>query len=209
MAVRDFVDQTRCANFANQIEVFRESSSQLLSIQKFKSSDTSDANQSQTLYNVGSKNETSHYENTQTSVSPLLSHYRYKCSYSHCDNPINSQGTSLPYLPPIGVFWDIENCQVSILFKDCLPYANRLLTYYLLFKVPKGRSAIAVCQVIRDKFYTGYKEAEFIVVCDVQKENHQIMQELNDAQVSEFISTFSHSQDQRKCITILLKKIMQ
>ncbi|KAJ8664397.1 hypothetical protein QAD02_006059 [Eretmocerus hayati] len=64
------------------------------------------------------------------------------------------------YLPPIGVFWDIENCQV-----------------------PKGRSAAAVTRVIRDKFFNGYKEAEFIVVCDVQKENKQIVQELNDAQV--------------------------
>lgn len=54
---------------------------------------------------------------------------------------------------------------------------------FLLFKVPKGRSAIAVTQVIRDKFFYGYKEAEFIVVCDVQKENKQIIQELNDAQV--------------------------
>lgn len=38
-------------------------------------------------------------------------------------------------------------------------------------------------QVIRDKFFNGYREAEFIVVCDVQKENIQIIQELNDAQV--------------------------
>ncbi|XP_014205726.1 meiosis regulator and mRNA stability factor 1 [Copidosoma floridanum] len=65
------------------------------------------------------------------------------------------------YLPPIGVFWDIENCQV-----------------------PKGRSAMAVTRVIRDKFFNGYKEAEFIVVCDVQKENKLIIDELNDAQVN-------------------------
>ncbi|KAJ4443913.1 hypothetical protein ANN_05700 [Periplaneta americana] len=67
---------------------------------------------------------------------------------------------SLPrFLPPIGVFWDIENCQV-----------------------PKGRSALAVAQVIRDKFFKGYREAEFLVVCDVKKENSQVIQELNDAQ---------------------------
>lgn len=42
---------------------------------------------------------------------------------------------------------------------------------------------MAVTRVIRDRFFTGYKEAEFIVVCDVQKENKQIVQELNDAQV--------------------------
>lgn len=65
------------------------------------------------------------------------------------------------FLPPIGVFWDIENCQV-----------------------PKGRSAVAVVQVIRDRFFKGYREAEFLVVCDVKKENNQVVKELNDAQVN-------------------------
>lgn len=63
-------------------------------------------------------------------------------------------------LPPIGVFWDIENC-----------------------RIPKGRSAVAVAQLIRDLFFTGYREAEFVVVCDVKKENSQCLQELSDAQV--------------------------
>ncbi|VVC29950.1 OST-HTH/LOTUS domain,NYN domain, limkain-b1-type,Marf1, conserved domain,PIN domain-like,Marf1, RNA [Cinara cedri] len=74
--------------------------------------------------------------------------YSYKHSFAH-------------YLPPIGVFWDIENCQV-----------------------PKGRSAVAVAQAIRDRFFIGYREAEFLVVCDVKKENSQVVQELNDAQVN-------------------------
>lgn len=69
-------------------------------------------------------------------------------------------------LPPIGVFWDIENCQV-----------------------PKGRSAVSVAQLIRDQFFNGFREAEFIVVCDVKKEHSQIIQELNDAQVFIFIHT--------------------
>ncbi|KAJ9585358.1 hypothetical protein L9F63_002855, partial [Diploptera punctata] len=81
-------------------------------------------------------------------------------SYQSDGSPVGLQ--SLPrFLPPIGVFWDIENCQV-----------------------PKGRSAIAVAQVIRDRFFHGYREAEFIVVCDVKKENSQVIQELNDAQVN-------------------------
>lgn len=63
-------------------------------------------------------------------------------------------------LPPIGVFWDIENC-----------------------RIPKGRSAVSVAQLIRDLFFTGYREAEFIVVCDVKKESNQSLQELSDAQV--------------------------
>lgn len=41
-------------------------------------------------------------------------------------------------------------------------------------------------QVIRDSFFDGYREAEFIVVCDVKKENNQVVQELNDAQVKFF-----------------------
>ncbi|CAH0384516.1 unnamed protein product [Bemisia tabaci] len=77
-----------------------------------------------------------------------------------------SDGSPVQYsipktLPPIGVFWDIENCQV-----------------------PRGRSAVAVAQAIRDKFFSGYREAEFLVVCDVKKENAQVIQELNDAQVN-------------------------
>ncbi|KAG7210665.1 hypothetical protein KM043_012173 [Ampulex compressa] len=98
---------------------------------------------------------------SKTPVSPLFSrHCKYDCSFFHHDSPVNLP--ALPtYLPPIGVFWDIENCHV-----------------------PKGRSAIAATQVIREKFFSGYREAEFIVVCDVQKENNQVMQELNDAQVN-------------------------
>lgn len=49
--------------------------------------------------------------------------------------------------------------------------------------MPKGRSAVAVAQVIRDRFFSGYREAEFLVVCDVKKESSQVIQELNDAQV--------------------------
>jgi meiosis arrest female protein 1 len=43
---------------------------------------------------------------------------------------------------------------------------------------------VAVAQAIRDKFFEGYREAEFIVVCDVKKEHSQIIKELNDAQVN-------------------------
>ncbi|XP_014290029.1 meiosis regulator and mRNA stability factor 1 isoform X1 [Halyomorpha halys] len=64
-------------------------------------------------------------------------------------------------LPPIGVFWDIENCQI-----------------------PHGKSAVLVVQAIRERFFSGYREAEFVVVCDVKKENPTIIQELNDAQVN-------------------------
>lgn len=113
---------------------------------------------SQSLCDLNSSNNSITVENA-TSVSPLLSHYKYHC-FSHHDSPVNF--SSLPtYLPPIGVFWDIENCHV-----------------------PKGRSAMAVTQVIREKFFNGYREAEFIVVCDVLRENSRVMKELNNAQVN-------------------------
>lgn len=64
-------------------------------------------------------------------------------------------------LSPIGVFWDIENCQV-----------------------PKGKSATALVGRIRDLFFGGYSEAEFLCVCDIRKENGDVIHELNLAQVT-------------------------
>ncbi|XP_023231451.1 meiosis regulator and mRNA stability factor 1-like [Centruroides sculpturatus] len=71
------------------------------------------------------------------------------------------QNVSLEALPPIGVFWDIENCQV-----------------------PKGKSVIALVQAIRERFFRGHREAEFLCVCDINKENKEVIQELNLAQVT-------------------------
>ncbi|PIK45383.1 putative meiosis arrest female protein 1-like [Apostichopus japonicus] len=64
-------------------------------------------------------------------------------------------------LPPIGVFWDIENC--------C---------------VPSGKSAFEVVRRIRDRFFEGHREAEFMCVCDIKKENSTVIEELNNAQVT-------------------------
>ena len=48
---------------------------------------------------------------------------------------------------PLGVFWDIENCDV-----------------------PSGKSALSICEKIRQQeFFSGYSEIQFIVVCDVIK----------------------------------------
>lgn len=63
-------------------------------------------------------------------------------------------------LLPLGIYWDIENCAV-----------------------PKKYSAAAVVQRIRQFFLRNYREAEFLVVCDIKKEKPQIVQELHDAQV--------------------------
>ncbi|KAL0841176.1 hypothetical protein ABMA28_014919 [Loxostege sticticalis] len=64
---------------------------------------------------------------------------------------------------PVGIFWDIENCQI-----------------------PRGCSAIDVVVAIRAKFLEGRLEGEFIVVCDARKEAQFRLQELNDAQVNLF-----------------------
>lgn len=50
--------------------------------------------------------------------------------------------------------------------------------------MPRGRSAMCIAQMIRDMYFEGYREAEFVVVCDVRKETNQVIQELCDAQVN-------------------------
>lgn len=65
---------------------------------------------------------------------------------------------------PIGVFWDIENCTV-----------------------PFHKSALGLVQKIRDLFFNGCKEADFMCVCDTSHQNKDTIQELNDAQVSQLL----------------------
>ncbi|XP_040001756.1 meiosis regulator and mRNA stability factor 1 isoform X3 [Xiphias gladius] len=72
-----------------------------------------------------------------------------------------SPENSTENIPPVGVFWDIENCSV-----------------------PSGRSAGAVVQRIRSRFFQGHREAEFICVCDISKESKAVIQELNNCQVT-------------------------
>lgn len=64
-------------------------------------------------------------------------------------------------IPPVGVFWDIENCSV-----------------------PSGRSAAAVVNRLRSRFFQGHREAEFICVCDINKESKSVVEELNNCQVT-------------------------
>lgn len=72
----------------------------------------------------------------------------------------STEGGGQESLPPVGVFWDIENCAV-----------------------PSGRSAATVVQRLRERFFQGHREAEFICVCDISKENKAVIQELNNCQV--------------------------
>ncbi|XP_070163124.1 meiosis regulator and mRNA stability factor 1 isoform X2 [Polyergus mexicanus] len=157
MAGKKFLDyHTSCIDDNDEIDDLNEKLLQLLSAQKV----LSQIPKNQSLYDGRLKNISSKV-GFKASASSLFSHCRHKCSLLYHDSPVNIPTLPIQHLPPVGVFWDIENCQV-----------------------PKGRSAIAVTQLIRDKFFNGYREAEFIVVCDVQKENNQIIQELNDAQVN-------------------------
>lgn len=74
---------------------------------------------------------------------------------------LNSNKDGPRGLVPIGVFWDIENCQV-----------------------PRGKSATALVGRIRHLFFRGHAEAEFLCVCDIRKELPEVVHELNLAQVT-------------------------
>ena len=71
-----------------------------------------------------------------------------------------SQAPTVSKAEPIGVFWDIENCQV-----------------------PHKKSAFQVVQKIRNCYFTGKSEVVFKCVCDTSKEKKAIIEELNKAQV--------------------------
>uniref|UniRef100_A0A2C9KRA0 HTH OST-type domain-containing protein n=1 Tax=Biomphalaria glabrata TaxID=6526 RepID=A0A2C9KRA0_BIOGL len=64
-------------------------------------------------------------------------------------------------LKPVGVFWDIENCHV-----------------------PKGKSALKIIERIRKQFFQDFREAEFICVCDINKEAESTIKDLNDGQIN-------------------------
>ena len=61
----------------------------------------------------------------------------------------------------IGLFWDIENCHV-----------------------PRYVSAFSVVQRMRERFFVGCREAEFMCVCDITKESKTVIKDLNNAQVT-------------------------
>ncbi|XP_076241468.1 meiosis regulator and mRNA stability factor 1-like protein [Calliopsis andreniformis] len=159
MADQNTIDyHALCANDEDEIEGLNEKLIELLSAQKVPSQNV----KSNILEPSGDINTTNNSINAdnKASISPLHSLHKHDCFLLHHNNSSNLS-LSPKYLPPIGVFWDIENCHV-----------------------PKGRSAMAATQVIREKFFSGYREAEFIVVCDVCRESSQVVKELSDAQVN-------------------------
>lgn len=99
-------------------------------------------------------------------VLKLLSVFLSDCLQTVLGSPENGGPENIP---PVGVFWDIENCSV-----------------------PSGRSAGAVVERIRSHFFQGHREAEFICVCDISKESKAVIQELNNCQVPLYFMHISH-----------------
>ncbi|XP_053327792.1 meiosis regulator and mRNA stability factor 1 [Spea bombifrons] len=91
----------------------------------------------------------------------LLANNLRKASQKYGSPDLATAGQVPENLAPIGVFWDIENCSV-----------------------PSGRSAVAVVKRIRERLFKGRREAEFICVCDISKENKEVIEELNNCQVT-------------------------
>lgn len=100
-----------CTDNNDEVEGLNQKLLELLKEQKVL---TLASNKSQSLFNSRLANNSGTQVESDTSASPLFN--RYFKDYSlilHHDSPINIP--TLPtYLPPIGVFWDIENCQVSL-----------------------------------------------------------------------------------------------
>lgn len=104
-----------CANDKDEIEGLNERLLQLLSAQKVPSQNI-ESNIFQTLSNTNTNNGSFKAEN-KTCTWPLFNHPKHNCSLLHHDSPVNLP--NLPtYLPPIGVFWDIENCHVSTILLE-------------------------------------------------------------------------------------------
>ncbi|XP_053550508.1 meiosis regulator and mRNA stability factor 1 [Bombina bombina] len=100
-------------------------------------------------------------QDTVKEAALLLAKNLCKASQKYGSPDLATGGQIQENLPPIGVFWDIENCSV-----------------------PSGRSAVTVVKRIRERFFRGHREAEFICVCDISKENKEVIEELNNCQVT-------------------------
>ncbi|KAG8432951.1 hypothetical protein GDO86_017279 [Hymenochirus boettgeri] len=100
-------------------------------------------------------------QETVKEAALLLAKNLCKASQKYGSPDLAAAGQIQENLPPIGVFWDIENCSV-----------------------PSGRSAVTVVKRIRERLFKGRREAEFICVCDISKENKEVIEELNNCQVT-------------------------
>lgn len=99
--------RTPCTEDNDEIEGLNEKLIQLLSAQKLSSPvPNSSLCDSKLENNSGSKVD------SKASSSVLFGYCRHDCSLLHHDSPAKMPSTP-NHLPPIGVFWDIENCQVG------------------------------------------------------------------------------------------------
>jgi len=103
-----------CAEDNDEIEGLNEKLIQqlLLSTQKFFSSESNSL-----LCDIDKleNNSNSNIDSSNASDSLSFGHCRHDCSLLCHDSPVKMPSTP-NHLPPIGVFWDIENCQVGYNF---------------------------------------------------------------------------------------------
>lgn len=131
MTDQDIVDYDALStNDDDEIEGLNERLLELLSAQKALSQNV-ETNAPRPLDDINASGDSLKVDN-KALVSPLCGHCKYDCSFLHNDSPVNLP--ALPtYLPPIGVFWDIENCHVSIKL-DAAIVQSRLLPETLYSK---------------------------------------------------------------------------
>lgn len=58
----------------------------------------------------------------------------------------------------------------------CVVFNELGTRFDISFQIPKGRSALVAVQKIRDRFFPGHIEAEFVCVCDIRKESPSVIQ---------------------------------
>lgn len=95
-----------CAEDNDEIEGLNEKLIQLLTIQKLLLPASNSS-----LCDNKLENDSDFKIDAKASLS--FSHCRHDCSVLCYDSPSKIPSTS--NLPPIGVFWDIENCQVGLM----------------------------------------------------------------------------------------------
>lgn len=102
--------RTSCAEDNDEIEGLNDKLIQqlLLSSPKFFSSESNNS-----LCDIRLENNSGSNIDSKAFGSLSFSHCRHDCSLLCYDSPAKMSSTS-NHLPPIGVFWDIENCQVGL-----------------------------------------------------------------------------------------------
>jgi hypothetical protein len=98
-----------CMEDNDEIEGLNEKLIQLLSVQKHFSPVLPNSSLCEQEDDCGSTLD------AKASSSLSFSHCRHDCSLLYYDSPAKMPSTS-NHLPPIGVFWDIENCQVGSIY---------------------------------------------------------------------------------------------